>query len=572
MIEPPQQGGDRPRRQVRFGAQGAGRLPRRRRTNDRPTGGPKASAIASKAVVLPTPANPISSSNARATRTPPPPRPPARPSTGGPMRLLDLDSGGHLLGGRPRPGRDSHPPIHRPDDGRLPGQGRSGRIPALGGPFYRQQWDHLGATQHPSHTRSNSSGRRPNTAGPAATTTSRRVNTFRCDNTDPGPTSSATTASRSPLDSRPGNRSPLCPGASRPSVTDLGDKPRSARLGVPTGQQLAAPNWYAASPPWSPGPPHSGPTPDKPGVGLGGVDLRRSLREQLLHPIGDPSQAPPRQPTRPISFRLDGVTPRDRFGRSGHPAVDRRPGGKWSADQCRVQTLGPALGVAHLHHIGHQHMIMNIRIPRPARPMPGLGPHQTPGRRAPLSHPPAAPTRSTTPSKYAIVAAVSVSTMACMSSARPTTPRIGKPICRSAPPTRSPVSWWPPGAAVSPDPSHPPDRTPTRRTRRRRCLPSPGGPLPGHPTPRASPHGCRNTPTPPWVVITPGQHRLRVIRHRFGPHRPHPRHRTNQPRRQSPQGGDTLQSRFLLSRSFYHRLWFSSYCFYHRSRNGITGR
>ena len=382
------------------------------------------------------------------------------------------------------------------------------------------------------------------------------MNTFRCDNTDAGPTSSATTASRSALDRRPGNRSPLCPAVSIPSVTDLGDRPRSSSSACQRGNNSPSKLVCRFTGLVARAATLRARFPTNPASASARSICADRFENNSSTPSGIPARPPPRQPTRPISFGFDGVTPGDRFGRRSHPAVDRRRV-QMVTDQGGVQPLGPALGVAHLHHVGDQHMIMNIRIPRPARPMPGLRPHQPPGRRAPLGHPTATPHPQHHPlqirhrrRRLRVHDGVHVIGPAHHPQDRDRLPGAhhqldsgsrggSQALPRHRIPRTPRTEYQPIGLAV--------DRA--RQTQAGRPTSTPDQ--------RRLPTAAVIRQRLPRMVIAPGQHRLRVIRHRLRPHRPHPRHRTRQPRRHSPQGGDTLQSRSPLIRVFLSQVWYS---------------
>jgi hypothetical protein len=104
-------------------------------------------------------------------------------------------------------------------------------------------------------------------------------------------------------------------------------------------------------------------------------DLVRALGEDVAHLDRDPHDPPIPSPPRPSPVGLDRITQLDGLGRRAQPTHHRRrlvPVPQLVGPQCLVA----ALGVAHLAHVGDQHMIMQVRITLPGRAMPCHRVHQ----------------------------------------------------------------------------------------------------------------------------------------------------------------------------------------------------
>lgn len=108
--------------------------------------------------------------------------------------------------------------------------------------------------------------------------------------------------------------------------------------------------------------------------------------------LGEAGDLPAVQlPGRPL-VRLDPIPQLHRHPRGGDPP-DRGRRVQLIADEGGVETFPAAPVVSHPHHVGDQHMIMDLGVPGPGCRMPRRRPNQTPGPRGGgrLPPPPAYP-------------------------------------------------------------------------------------------------------------------------------------------------------------------------------------
>jgi hypothetical protein len=126
-------------------------------------------------------------------------------------------------------------------------------------------------------------------------------------------------------------------------------------------------------------------------LGHGLADLGRSLGVDGQGLIGDAGDLPVPELARGTGIGLDAVTQFDCFGGRGHPS-DHGGGVEVLPPERRVRSLGPALLVQHLDHVGDEHVVVGTGIAGPGGGMAGMGVDQPGGGGGHRGHatPPAA--------------------------------------------------------------------------------------------------------------------------------------------------------------------------------------
>lgn len=103
----------------------------------------------------------------------------------------------------------------------------------------------------------------------------------------------------------------------------------------------------------------------------GFVDLDRALGVQLLHDAGNAGDGPMAELPRGPVVGLDGVAELQGFSSRGHASHHRRRV-QVVAHHRGVERFEAAGGVGHLHHVGHEDMIMRAGITSPAGGVTGV--------------------------------------------------------------------------------------------------------------------------------------------------------------------------------------------------------
>ena len=174
---------------------------------------------------------------------------------------------------------------------------------------------------------------------------------------------------------RPGQTAALLPGV----VEGLGqalDAPAvGLELGDPAGHELVGAG-AAFDGSVAVGGDVAGPVAGVAGLGQVLGDLVGALGEDLAHLGWDAGDAPVPGPPRRAGVGLDGVAQLDGLGRGPQPSDHRRGFGEVS-DQGRVQALVPAVGVAHLAHVGDEHVVVQCGVTEAGGAVAGDGVDET---------------------------------------------------------------------------------------------------------------------------------------------------------------------------------------------------